>query len=114
MEERTSVLRDLLLMRLYDHLCDSYAFDWSREQFLDECLSTHGLDAILAYKSDVELEELGIALDRLHEGVFGTCVHCKQEIRTELLEADLSRRFCQACEREMSAPEPVVPVLDRR
>ena len=111
MDDRTSVLRDLLLDRLYYHLCDAYAFEWSRDRFLGEYLSMHGLDALLAFKSDVRLEEFGSALERLRAGVFGICLHCNQEIRTELLKVDLSRRFCQSCEREMSTSESGVSAL---
>jgi len=108
MTSDTVARKELILGKLYDHLCADYSFGWPRELFVNADLSFHDIDAILAFKSDIQLEELRIALDRIEEGTFGICLRCKQDISLETLDAEPSRRFCQVCEREFSQ----IPTVD--
>jgi hypothetical protein len=102
MLESKAVFRRMILGRLYDHLCSEYSFAWPRELFVDADLSLHDIDATLAFKSDIFIEELRIALDRIDEGTFGACLRCREDIPLALLWADPSRRFCSVCEQECS------------
>lgn len=95
-------MRRAILGRLYEHLQAHYSIDWSRETFLSDQLSLHQIDATLAFKSDPLIDELRGALDRLNEGNYGLCISCKGDIPQNLLDTDPTRRFCGACEVELS------------
>lgn len=93
------VLRRAILVRLYDHLQDAYGLEWPRESFVSGHLTLHEIDALLAFKSDQRIDELRGALERLEQGLFGTCIACKREIDQDLLEVDPAMRLCEQCER---------------
>lgn len=97
-----AVFRRMILGRLYDHLNTNYSFAWPRDLFLDARPPFHDVDAILSFKSDIHIDALRSALDRLDEGNYGVCLHCKMEIPFELLDVDPIRRFCISCEKEFS------------
>jgi len=102
MRKSKRAMRRAVLDKLFDHLEECYGIDWTRESFVDEQLSLHQIDAILAFKSDPTLDELRGALDRIETGTFGLCISCKKVISQEVLDADPSRRVCSGCEVEMS------------
>jgi RNA polymerase-binding transcription factor DksA len=93
------VMRRAILVRLYDHLQDAYELEFSRESFVNGQLPLREIDALLSFKSDPRIEELRGALDRLEQGTFGTCIACKHDIDSELLEVDPAMRLCEQCER---------------
>ncbi len=95
-------MRRAVLDKLFDHLEESYGIDWTRESFVDDQLSLHQIDAILAFKSDPTLDELRGALDRIEAGTFGECISCKQVISQDVLDSDPTRRVCSGCEVEIS------------
>lgn len=91
-------MRNMVLSRLFEHLHENYGLDWSREVFVDGHLSSHQIDAALAFKSDSHLDGLSSALHRLDEGTYGVCIHCKSPISQETLDADPTQRLCPSCE----------------
>jgi RNA polymerase-binding transcription factor DksA len=64
------------------------------------------IDALLAFKSDLRIEELRSALDRLEEGIYGDCVLCKRPIDHESLDQDPARRYCEQCEKTYMSVTP--------
>ena len=102
MKKSKRVMRRAVLSKLFAHLEEYYGCDWSRETFVDDRLSLHQIDALLAFKSDPRLEELRSALLRIDDGSFGICISCKREIGQEVLDRDPSQRVCTACEKEYS------------
>lgn len=100
MNRSKRVMRRMILSRLYDHLQDHYAVFSPREHFVDGNLTMHDIDALLAFKSDPQLDELRHALDRLESGTFGICLGCKAPIPQALLDNDPSRRICISCEQK--------------
>ena len=97
-----AVFRRMILGRLYDHLTTHYTFAWPRDLFVDAHPPFHDVDAILSFKSDIHIDALRSALDRIDEGNYDVCLHCKTEIPVELLDADPIRRFCFSCEEKFS------------
>lgn len=92
------IMRHVVLSRLFEHLHENYGLDWSREVFVDGQISSHQIDAALAFKSDSHLDELSSALHRLDDGTYGVCIHCKSPISQETLAADPTQRLCPSCE----------------
>ena len=90
-------MRRAVLSKLFEHLRENYGLDWSEEIFDVNRLSSHQLDAALAFKSDFMLDELRSALDRLNEGTYGVCIRCKRAIDEEVLGADPTQRLCPSC-----------------
>ncbi|MEW6301800.1 MAG: TraR/DksA C4-type zinc finger protein [Thermodesulfobacteriota bacterium] len=52
----------------------------------------------LDVRDNEELAEIGYALDRIDQGVYGRCESCGQEIGVERLQAVPTARLCAACE----------------
>ena len=98
MTKSKRVMRKLILARLYDRLREQYAVIHPREVLLNEEVSFHELDALLAFKSDPRLEELRLALDRLEDGTYGICIGCKSLINQAILDKDPAQRVCETCE----------------
>ena len=98
MKRTTNEMRRAILRRLFEHLDEYYGTAWSKSTFVDGRLSTHQIDAILAFKSDARLNELRHALDRLDTGSYGRCISCKEEISQETLEHDPAQLVCSTCE----------------
>jgi RNA polymerase-binding transcription factor DksA len=95
-------MQRVILSRLHHHLRAYYSID-----LLDELPSRHHvslqrIDALLAFKSDPQIDELRAALERLEEGTFGICLGCKEEMRDELMDVDPTRRLCDDCTRVYS------------
>ena len=95
-------MRRIILGKLYELLLEQYSVSVSRESFLDGEFTHHELDAMLAFKSDAQIDELHRALDRLEDGTLDVCISCKGRISQEALDLDPSRRFCGNCEKELS------------
>ncbi len=100
MTKSKRVMRRLVLSRLYDYLQDQYTVLYPRDMFINGELSIHDIDALLAFKSDVQLEELRHALDRLENGTFGVCISCKSSINQDVLDGDPTQRICSSCEQK--------------
>ncbi len=98
MQSGVRSLQRAVLSKLFDHLQNHYGVDPSRESFVDGRLNLHQIDALLAFKTDPELDELRAALDRLEHGTYGVCITCKHQIGREVLERDPGRRICPTCE----------------
>ncbi len=98
MQNGVRSLQRAVLSKLFDHLQTYYGVDSTRESFVDGRLNLHQIDALLAFKSDPQLDELRAALDRLEHGTYGVCITCKHPIGREVLERDPGRRICAACE----------------
>lgn len=99
MKKSSKHIRQVILGRLYTHLKESYSISLSEEFLTQDQVSLHQVDAILAFKSDPELDELHAALERLEDGTYGFCLGCKEEINGELMDVDPTLRFCERCER---------------
>ena len=57
----------------------------------------HTVDnAILAQQSR-ELTEIELALDKIQEGLYGTCEMCEEEINIERLKVKIFARYCITC-----------------
>lgn len=99
MKKSSRHMRHVILGRLYTHLQDQYSISLSESFPLEDRLSLHQLDAMMAFRSDPLLDELRAALDRLEDGTFGLCLSCKEEIDEEMMDQDPTRRMCVRCER---------------
>ena len=102
MKRSKRVIRHQILSRLYARLREDHDFEWTEDAFVEGKLSLMQIDGLLAFKSDVQLEELRRALERLENGTFGVCLACKGDITQELLEADPTQRMCAHCEEQFS------------
>jgi RNA polymerase-binding transcription factor DksA len=91
-------LQRAVLSKLFDHLQQYYGEDSPSDLAVDGNLNLHQIDALLAFKSDPQLDELRAALDRLEHGTYGVCITCKHPISREALERDPGRRICPGCE----------------
>lgn len=98
MQNGVRLLQRAVLSKLFDHLHEYYGVDSSRDSFVEGRLNLHEIDAILAFKTDPELDELRAALDRLEHGTYGLCITCKHPIGRDVLEREPGRRICAACE----------------
>jgi len=104
MKRSSRALRKLILLKIYTHLQDNYGISIERDEFINDRLHPHQLDAILAFKSDLVLDSLRGAIDRIEEETFGLCVLCKREIPQDAIEENPVRRFCEHCEHLYSGP----------
>ncbi len=95
-------MRRFILDKLRTHLQEHYSINLQESLASEDRFSLHQLDALLAFKSDPYLDELHAAFERLEEGTFGHCLGCKQQIATELIGADPTRRMCERCEQVYS------------
>jgi len=95
-------LQRAVLSKLFEHLHEYYGVDSGTEPLAEGQLTRHQLDALLAFKSDPQLDELRSALERLEHGTYGVCIGCKHEIGQEALETDPVRRICSGCEQHLS------------
>lgn len=98
MQNGVRSLQRAVLSKLFDHLQKHYGVDSSRDLLADGRLNLHQIDALLAFKTDPQLDELRAALDRLEHGTYGVCITCKHPIGRDVLEHDPGRRICPACE----------------
>jgi len=98
-------IRRVILSRLYDHLLEQYFVPWPREPFVAGTVTEHEVDAVLAFKSDVRLDELRTALDRLDHGTYGVCISCKGRIPLESLVLNPAQRLCATCEQLLAGSE---------
>ncbi|MER3523507.1 MAG: hypothetical protein C4326_05410 [Ignavibacteria bacterium] len=99
MTKSKRVMRRAILSKLVDHLREHYA-EFPGDEMVQGDLSLHDLDALLAFKSDPELEELRNALVRLEKGTYGICLSCKRSISQEVLDNDPTQRVCSMCEQK--------------
>lgn len=95
-------MRHVILGRLYTHLQDRYSIILPEAFSLEDRVSLHQLDAMLAFRSDPLLDELRAALARIEDGTFGLCLSCKKEIDEDVMDRDPTRRMCDRCERVYS------------
>ncbi len=93
-------MRRVVLSRMFDVLDQTYGIDVDRRDFVEERVSLHEVDAVLAFRSDPRLEELRGALERINDGSFGLCIGCKTEIDQRLLDEEPARRICEICEKK--------------
>ena len=98
MQNGVRSLQRAVLSKLLDYLQEHYDVDSSRDYFVDGRLNLHQIDALLAFKSDPQLDELRAALDRLEHGTYGVCITCKRPISREVLEREPGRSICAGCE----------------
>lgn len=111
MKKSKRLMRRAILARLFDHLQQEYSLNWSRERVMDDELSEHQLDALLAFKSDRRIDELRLALNRLSDGTYGVCLYCKKSIPQDALDFDPAQRICPACEEKITRASPLVHVI---
>lgn len=97
-------MRLRILSYLFKHLKAIYHIDWPRKVFGTGEISEHDVEALVAFKSDPQLDELHAALIRLESKNFGICIRCAQEIGQDLLDADPTRRLCGECEKDLNRP----------
>ncbi len=57
-------------------------------------------ELVITNMEAIELAQIDEAIERLHEGRFGICDSCYQEIALERLQAIPETAFCLACEAE--------------
>jgi len=98
----TEVMRQTILSKLNQHLQENYSISLPREGSAEQQPSLHQIDAVLAFKSDSQLNELRNALSRLEEGTFGVCLGCKSPISEEVLSTNPIQRLCERCEKRYS------------
>ncbi|MDH4069701.1 MAG: hypothetical protein OEV30_04700 [Ignavibacteria bacterium] len=99
MQVTKTALKRIVLNRLYDHLRTHYSVSLSRATFVNAEPEAHAVDAATAFRSDIEIEELQRALDRIDEGAYGTCIHCNAELPLEDIRKDPCKRICRGCEK---------------
>ncbi|MBE0644883.1 MAG: hypothetical protein IH600_12435 [Bacteroidetes bacterium] len=87
---RTGVIREIILMRIAFILQDVYMDPASD-------LSEATITAKLAFKSDPQLNELRLALERMRRDEFGRCIFCKGPIALPVLEKNPTAHFCEQC-----------------
>ncbi len=61
-------------------------------------MATATVDAIKAEHAAHELEQVLAARRRLHDGTYGICVDCGDDIRAQRLEALPATPYCTACQ----------------
>lgn len=106
-------IRLLQQKRLLEHSTVS-AVEQGRESVADEAQDTTD-QAVLSYQKEFlftrgthdhgQLALVVHALERLHEGTFGECVHCGQEIGPKRLEAVPWTSCCIACQEKIERGE---------
>lgn len=99
MQVTKSALKRMVLNKLYDHLRAHYSVSLSRATFVNANPGVHAVDAATAFKSDIEIEELQRALERIEEGDFGRCICCTAELPLEDIREDPCKRICRGCEK---------------
>lgn len=102
MKKSKRTMRRIILGKLYELMQEDYSIAVPRDTFLEGEFTHHELDAMLAFKSDAQVMELRIALDRLEEGTLDVCIGCKGRIAQEVLDADPTSRICERCEQELN------------
>jgi len=105
MKRSKRLIRRKILHCLFLHLSEKYSFS---EYDSNADTTMQELDALLAFKSDLRIEELRSALDRLEEGTYGSCILCKKPIAADALESDPACRYCGQCERAYMSVSPAV------
>ena len=95
-------MRRAILQSLFEHLERNYDLSWPDQDVMKGQVSLHDVDVLLAFKSDLRLDELRGALARLETGLYGVCALCKTSITEEVLESDSAARFCKDCEKTFS------------
>jgi RNA polymerase-binding transcription factor DksA len=103
MKKSKRAVRRKIMHSLFLHLSEKYAFS---EGDINADMTMHQLDALLAFKSDLRVEELRSALDRLEDGSYGSCMLCKKPIANVALEDDPAIRYCDECEKAYMSVSP--------
>jgi len=83
-------MREVILDRIATILQDVY------EESIQEYSETY-ITAKLAFKSDPQLNELRLALERINRGEYGRCIFCKGDIDHDLLMRSPTAHFCEQC-----------------
>lgn len=107
MQKMMRTMRRAVLSKLLEHLREHYGLDWLPEAPGEGVLTVHQIDAAIAFKSDLVLDELRSALNRLDEGTFGVCINCKGPISEDILHVDPTQRLCPDCERALMHTMPL-------
>ncbi len=102
MERSERAMRLVIISHLFEHLRKVYHLEWPRKAFKTGQISDGELDALLAFKTDPQLDSLRGALVRLRDRTFGFCLGCKREIVQRILDLDPGRRLCSGCERRFN------------
>ena len=89
-DTQTMEIREIILTKIAMILKDLY------NENLQEFSEVY-LTACLAFKSDPQLNELRLALERIHRGDFGRCIFCKGSIPEATLRANPTAHFCDTC-----------------
>jgi len=114
MQKGRQAMRRQVLCALVEHLEEFYNLELPPEASFLDSLTVHQVDALVAFKSDVRLDSLCSALERLDEGTFGACLSCKGEIEEHLLCRDPGRQLCAGCEQKFRvaqhAQQPWIPM----
>lgn len=90
LDAQTTEIRDIILKKIAMILKDMY------NENLQEFSEVY-LTACLAFKSDPQLNELRLALERIQRGDFGRCIFCKDTIPEATLRGNPTAHFCDAC-----------------
>jgi RNA polymerase-binding transcription factor DksA len=98
MKSSKRIMRRHVLLKMFEYLQERYSIEYPKEVVLKGNLTLNELSALLAYKSDPQLEEYTRALNQIETGSYGVCLSCKHEIPSASLHSDPIRRACVACE----------------
>lgn len=98
MKPSKRVMRQNVLAKMFDYLQTTYSIEYPREVFVKGNLTFTELKALLAYKSDPQLDEYTRALNQIESNTYGTCIGCKGHIPSDALRTDPTRRTCSVCE----------------
>jgi DnaK suppressor protein len=56
-----------------------------------------GNQLAVAQDLKMRLEDVDVALNKIHSGKYGVCEKCKKPIEKEILDIDPESRFCKNC-----------------
>ena len=98
---RLRARRDELLQLTAEHEdeSDPVELDQSRVGRLSrmDALQSQALAAEVERRREVELERIGMALERIEQGEYGYCVACGEPIAEKRLELDPATPVCISC-----------------
>ncbi len=57
-----------------------------------------GIISLASQFDSPDLNDLVFALRRIDKGMFGQCVICRHDIPEDILESNLTARFCPSCQ----------------
>lgn len=58
------------------------------------------IEALRNFKQSVEIPEIQRAIDRIHDGTYGICQGCQNDIPVGRLKVRPETRFCVSCQKE--------------